>query len=479
MTQMTQDPHLANHLPERLLRLVRSPIFWVMLLAAVWQVSFYRNCASPFLFPDTHTYLTPSENPRLFRGDIDSWRTPIYPCFIAAIRYFSGEEQYLHGVVLVQQLISWISVYCFFHTARRLFKNTLVTAGVSLYYACHPAILGFNAGIYTESLAVSGTVFAVFLLISYLDHPGYGKAIMMGIVIFLLIMLRPSFLLFLPIFLLLWTVRLIVVREPRFRETDLTCLWASFAVLILVLGYCQLFKQKYGEFSLSDVVYFNQFCIVVQSGIYRHGSDPIINKQIEALWETWKKENPNEAESGPPWIYPKGGNVAFNLYLTGDVGEEKIPFLQKLKYARETIRKNRLDFAWYSIGKFIGIKNDGVEWGYWFFKEHRRYKESLFNFFILQLTFKSVYILLLLEMAVLSITLYFTRHVPWFWCVCWLLMTGTIFTAVVGSHDEWSRLVLPALPLVILLIAKYVDLFVYVIKKQRGQKIMQYLENCS
>jgi len=473
MTRTTQ----ANHLPESLLRLIQNPLFWVMLLAAVWQVSFYSNCESPYSGGDTVTYLVPSKNPRLLLGDIDFVRTPVYPCFIATIRYFAGEEKCLHGVVFVQQLISWISVFFFFHTARRLFKSTLVTVAVSLYYACHPAILNFNVVILTESLAVSCTVFAVFLLLSYLHHPGYGKAIMLGICVFLLIMLRPIFLVFLPIFLLLWTVRLIVVREHRFRETDLTGLWASLAALILVLGYCQLFKQKYGEFALSETSYRNQFYIVIQSGLYRHGSDPIINKQIAALWETWKKENPDKAEPESPWIYPKGGDSCFAgclVFKEGLTKQTRLP--KKFQYGRDTIRKNRLEFAWYSLGKFVGIKDDGVEWGYWFFKDPYMYKESLFNFFLLQLTFKSVYFLLLLEMVVLSVTFYFTRHIPWFWSVCWLLVTGIIFTAVVGSHSEWSRLVLPVLPLVILLVAKYVDFIVYAIKELCGQKIIQYLK---
>jgi len=474
MTQIAQ----ANHLPERLLRLVRSPIFWVMLLATVWQMGFYSNCVSSFQHPDTLTYLIPSHNPRLLLGDIDQIRTPVYPCFIAAIRYFAGEEKCVHGVVLVQQLISWISVYFFFHTARKLFKSIFVTVGVSLYYACNPAILGFNVSMLTESLAVSGVVFAVFLLCSYLDRPSTSKAIMMGIAIFLLIMLRPIFLLFLPVFLLLWTVRLIVVREQRFRETDLTCLWASLAALILVLGYCQLFKQKYGEFSLSLVPYVNQLHIVVQSGLYRNGSDPITNKKIAALWETWKKENPHDAQPGSPWIYPKGGNDAFAFRLIFGTGAHKMrSFPLKWQYARETIRKNRLEFAWYSLGKFVGVNNNWFEPSLdWWLGNTSPSKRAFFEFFVLPLTFKSVYLLLMLEMAVLAITLYFTRHVLWFWCVCWLLMTGTIFMAVVGSGAECVRLVFPVLPLVMLLVAKYVDFIVYAIKELRGQKIIQYLK---
>ena len=235
------------------LRLVRSPILWVMLFAAGWQVFFYSNCESPLhdLY-DTPTYLIASENPRLLLGDVDLIRTPGYPCFIAAIRHFSGKahiqyvteteivldhptKRLLHWVVFVQQIISWISVYFFFQTAKSLFKSTFVAAAASLYYACHPAILGYNVWLMTESLAVSGTVLTVWLFISYLHRPGYGKAVMMGIILFLLIMLRPFFIFFLPVFLLFWTARLIIVREHR--QQEMTGLCCALAALMLVLGY--------------------------------------------------------------------------------------------------------------------------------------------------------------------------------------------------------------------------------------------------
>jgi len=70
--------------------------------------------------------------------------------------------------------------------------------------------------------------------------------------------------------------------------------------------------------------------------------------------------------------------------------------------------------------------------------------------------------------------LYFTRHVPWFWCTCWLLITGVIFTAVVGAQHAFVRLTISAFPLVILLIAKYVDLVVYMVKELGGQKFIEY-----
>ena len=445
-----------------------------MLLALAWQVLFYSNCVSPHVYADAGDYIRLSKNPPLLRGEIDFWRTPGYPSFIAVAQHFSSTEaKALRRVVLAQQIISWISVYCFFYTARSLFKSTLIAAGASLCYACHPEILGFNVSLYSESLAVSGTVFAVWLLVAYLRRPGYGKAVMMGITVFLLIMLRPAFLCFLPIFLLFWTVRLIVVREHRFRE--MTGLCCAIAALMLVLGYCQLFKTKYGDFALSHVGYINQLFTIIHSGLYRNGSDPVINAKIESRFDIWKQKNPNQAKPDNPWLYSQEGSRAVCLGLWLEEGDNILAWDEQIQYARETIRKNRLQFAKYSLGKFVGIKDDKFE-TYRYTKYKKPYKQSLFNLFDWGLTFQAVYFLLLLEAVVLSVIFYFTRRIPWFWSVYWLLIAGIIFTAIVGAPNDWQRLVISALPLVILLIAKYADLAVYVVRETCGKKIGEYLK---
>ena len=471
----TPTPHCAllppinNKIQGILLRLLRSRVLWVMLIAALWQIYFYRLLALPFEYIDTKSYLEASTNPRLLLGEIDRMRTPVYPCFIAAIRFFFGEENLLHRIVFFQQLISWCCIYFFFHTAKYLVRSTTVVVGTSLYCACHPTILGFNAGILTESLSVSGTIFLGFLLVSYVQRPCYGKAISIGIVSFLLIMLRPTFLVCLPVFFLFWIARLLLNRERRLCETVGLC--SIIGALIFVLGYCQLFKQKHGEFGLTAVTYqANQFMIVLQSGMYRNGSDPLINQQLTALEKSWKKENPG-AQPGEPWLFPTRNNrdlvrhIRKPLFCTPEGGQ----------YAKDTIRKNRLRFAFYSLGKFHGMCN-------WRFDLWRHdlpgYTKTNPNF-ILKIRFQSVYVLLLLEVLVLGTAFYLTRRVPWFWCVCWLLIAGTIFTVVVGSYSDWSRLVIPALPLVILLIAKYVDLAAYVTKELCGKHVVQYLKEQS
>ena len=258
-----------------------------------------------------------------------------------------------------------------------------------------------------------------------------------------------------------------MIREHRFREA--MGLLSIIGALILVLGYCQLHKQKFGVFNISSVSQVNQFHIILQSGLYRYGSDPAINEQLSLLVETWKKENP-EAIPGNRRIFRTGTNNDFLWkYIHGmpeyqrpgyTLSETGIKFPRE--YIKNTIRSNLFRYALYSLGKFYEIRKYGFE------ARIGKYKKKISTPFVLELKFQSVYVFLLLEIVTLVAVLYFARRIPWFWCVCWLLTAGTIFTAVVGAQGEWTRLVIPALPLVILLIAKYVDLFVYVIKEHLG-----------
>jgi len=430
-----------------------------MLIAAVYQIHVYpRYKAHFFSIWDAPSYLKASENLQWHFGGADELRTPVYPCFIATIRYFFDEDSFQKRVVLFQHLISWGCIGFFYHTAKHLFKNTAVAVGASLYCACHPSIMSWNHVIMSESLSVSGIVIISFLLVSYLLRPGYSKAVVIGAVVFLLIMLRPVFLILLPIFFVFWLARCIVYREHRSREA--AGLLSIIVALILVVGYCQLFKQKYGYFSISSVTFKNQAAVFVQSGLYRYGSDPAFNKRLIAAEKKWKQKPGKQSElrtgNAARWIYPTEinsmGGTHYVLNAVSPVTRWYGYDAEFRKYVRDSIRKNRLRYAGYLLGRFFGIFGDKFE------ETSLRGTKTPVPCFSLNLTFISVYVLLLLDTLTIALTLYYSRRIPWFWCISWLLITGTIFVAVVGAYEHFIRLVLPVLPLVILLIAKYVDL---------------------
>jgi hypothetical protein len=374
-----------------------------------------------------------------------------------------------------QQLIAWGCIWLFFHAAQRLFKSTAVAVGVSLYLVYLQSRDINNFQIMTESLSISGMMILGYLLFSYIRRPGYGKAMAMSTAVFLLIMLRPAFVFLLPVFLLLWLARFIMCRGDRFREA--TGLLSITVALVLVLGYCQLFKQKYGDFSLSDVTWVNQANILLQSGLYRYGSDPVINDLISTKVEEWKNLEPLERPAKPKDpqkkqkpAKPLSAAEKSWVYLTGidiggihDIFSDLRNTINCKEYVQETIRHNRVRYICYSLGKFIGLHNEpfirGIELP----------------------RFHTIYGLLLMEILTLAVTFYATRQVPWFWGVCWLVIAGMVFTAVVGAQGEWTRLVVPVVPFGFLLIAKYVDLIIYVLKEKehRGQRIVQYLQERS
>jgi len=477
LTQLAPPPYFNVRKPTVLNRLVKSPVFWVMIIAAVLQFCFYRQINDlPREISDTPSYL---KSPRLQHGEVDLWRTPCYPYFIAAIKSFSSEGNLLRRVVLAQQVISWICIFFFFQTARRLLKSTIVTACASLYFACHPSILWFNTYVLTESLSISGTVFLIYLLVSYLSRPGYIKAVVIGIIILFLIMLRPFFLVLLPIFLVLWTVRLVVIREHRFREA--VGLFSAIIALMLVLGYGQLFKQQHGVFSWTAASsHVNQFAMVFQSGFYRNGrGDPAITEWLIEREEVWKKKNPNATRLTSRLIAPDtpmhGAQIGFEMAFVFDEGSPKMN--ERPKYVKDTIRSDRFRWYRYLLGRFGGIGADTFEDGFWSSGFPNKSTDIDWR---IGLTFQSVYVILLLEIITLGVIFYHTRRVPWFWSVCWLLIAGIIVTAVIGSMNDWNnRLTVSAIPLVILLLARYVDLIVDVVKETCGIRIVQYLKEQS
>ncbi|MDR1958037.1 MAG: hypothetical protein LBQ54_03170 [Planctomycetaceae bacterium] len=418
----------------------RSPLFWILLFVIVyWSVPF-RQLHRPRLATDSASYLEVSQKiPAILSGDVDIERTPVYPAFLALHRLLFGEQYYLYWVFHSQQLIILIAIIVFYHLTGSLLKNKILAAFATFCFAVHPHLIIYNISILTESLSISCLIFFVYLLVIYYRKPTFLKAFLSGFGVFLLIMLRPAFLILLPIFILFWTCRLLFVHETR--KKDVVGLITIFVAFGLVLGYCYQVDKKCGIFNLTIASAFNQFHCVVQSGLYQNGSDSKINRLIIQTIEEFKREYPDKLKD-PNWLlaaHGMGDESDPLLYLRESWKRNGIELSheQKNLYAIQTIKANKPAYIKYLFQKIIFLKGVGYP-----------------------IKFMYVYILLLLNFFLIFASL---KRYSWSEIILhitlFLIPAGAYFTAIAGSHAEYERLVLPVFPLVVLLLFFVIDHF--------------------
>ncbi|MDR1958038.1 MAG: hypothetical protein LBQ54_03175 [Planctomycetaceae bacterium] len=421
-------------------RIPRSPLFWILLFVTVYRFGLSFFYSEPKFFGDTLSYITASQNLTSLRhGDVDVLRPPVYPAFIAVHRMIFGEEHLLEWIVRTQQLISWLSVIALYYTGMNLFKNKILVILATLCFALNTGVSYFNVSILSESPAVSGIIFLMALLISYLRHPTFLKAFLLGITVFLLIMLRPAFLVFLPVFLLFWGCRLLFVR--KMRKKDAMGLVTTLAGLFLVLGYCHLNSKKCGVFTLTVASPNNQFVCMLQSGLYQKDNTEISCRTQSAM-EEYRKQYWYITDAEPNWLLLADGigfddPINFRDRVWAREGFH-VSTEQKNIYVTQMIKKNKIAYAEYLLKKTVML---GLNTGR-FIKFAFVYALILLDFFV---------ILLFMKRSPVNQTLFLT--------VLWMIVTGGFVTAIVGSHAEYERLVFPVSSLVILMFFSVIDHF--------------------
>jgi 4-amino-4-deoxy-L-arabinose transferase-like glycosyltransferase len=119
---------------------------------------------------------------------------PGYPLFLRTIYSIAGRENY-KAVYIIQALISALTVWLIFLTARRVSGTTtaLVAAGISALY---PNFIMYNLTTMTETLALMITMLMFHATVS--DQPGKKRSILSAAALFAGCIVRPAFLYFWP-----------------------------------------------------------------------------------------------------------------------------------------------------------------------------------------------------------------------------------------------------------------------------------------
>lgn len=156
-------------------------------------------------------------------------RPPAYPMFLALVSALFGPGRNFISILLVQCIISSISVIIIYSLAKKIFnKQTAVLA--SVWAAIYPLYLYYCGFILRETILIFLLLVFVLLLIKYLEENKRSLIIFLGVIYALLIHADPRFLFHLP-FIVLY----LYIGLRTFKKSV-----KEFAIFVLMVLLCSL-----------------------------------------------------------------------------------------------------------------------------------------------------------------------------------------------------------------------------------------------
>lgn len=295
---------------------------FIMLGVLIIRYFYYRTSQIAFLSPDSHGYIEFSFS-KLLALDFSNGRVPIYPLVLRIFRKVFGEFYYLKFVCYFQMSLSFIGTIYFYKTLKMITNRNWLVLGLTFLFGSSNAYCGYDFNILTESLALSGVVFFVYLLISYLKYNNIKSGISATMLLLVMTFMRPSFLLFDVIITFFLLVQFIITKNKKIIKV----LVASIISWCIIMSYSFLFFCSMGIFTISDPMPRQLLTICIERGYYIDSKDIEYVQLIKEGIET----NPTDV-----WPTVMKAVSQFGLKRTQDYAKECLKNNQ-LKYIKDEI----------------------------------------------------------------------------------------------------------------------------------------------
>lgn len=412
-------------------------IYLVALVVAVivfWNYGISEMC-------DTRSYLGAG---LFLNGNVDICRTPVYPLVCYVARKLSAEH--IYAVIFLIQICGFLISIYYFRKLCEMFMGKKIVFIATLVYVIHPSFCRIATWIMTESLSTSVFVILCYYILLCLRSDNKVNTLILFILSVFIVFIRPSFIFLLPLLLVLW----MYVYYKKRTKIVLSNLILHVVVIAMYFGYCCIFQSKYGVFTMSSVSTMNKYYILRQhnlisvDGLQCQGAVSYLKKQIAT-----KDVKPNYyGEFGS--IYAKYGFDTAYQITSNSIKAHPIEYFAAMK--------NRFfkSLSYYCLYPGAELGERTLPGQRSFISYHYGMSQSKVVGNILMVIERSINIsmLLLYQLALV-------------YCILWLrksrhgsprieLLMAPIFTvcmcfiSVIGAQDDFSRLIIPVSPLVIL-----------------------------
>jgi hypothetical protein len=333
-------------------------------------------------------------------------------------------------------------IIVFYKTINIVFQNKKVIILATIVFSIAPTISNFDVCLITESLSINAVVLFLYFIISFLKKPKLYKAILMTFYVFLLIMLRPSFLFLLPILFFFWLARILLLKKEWKLNT--AGIVTSLICIFLIFGYSQLNFINNQCNSISAVASVNQLGNIIDYNIYENGNDPEISETIK------NNLTPTGLQTD---LFDNYSYSRVTKFVIGCIINQPVIYIKKtlLKIGGLSKSTTVCIMTFYKNG-FMGIP------------------DLISNVF--SISFLNLYVLMFIDLLFIIYCWIKSKQVPWFKIIVWLIIGGQFATIVIGSPAEYSGLFVVVIPCVIILLFSYIDMLLNSVDKN---KLREYL----
>lgn len=382
--------------------------------------------------PDTNSYIIAWD--RISQGEIDMFRTPLYPAYLGILKSLFCAKHFMLAAIIGQFIVFFVSIYPFYHIAKRIIHSGEIAFFVTLFYAVSPGIFKWNCWILTESFAISGVVFLIYCSIRLYDKYTKKYAVISMILLISLLMLRPIFIYLLPVFIMFWT--LVLLSQRRRKQAIAGLCGTSISTVILII-YMLIFANKYGIFAVSSVSIYNRWFYARQEGLIN--PDVIVNPSLRTyVLNSYKTHGRIIVDTHDEDFYYK---------IWTEIGE--VTSIYGLKEVKDALDASDVSHPWLTFKNTKEKLSTATQWSLFPLSKSPEYLSIGFCGGI-----KFIYILLIIYGAFVGIQMLFLKKKIWLSLLFYILGVSNLTTAIIGAPNDWSRLIMPSVPIYLLLVGQ-------------------------
>lgn len=419
---------------DKIIQFLKQPLIYVIILCIILSNFIYGIIPSNLTYGDTESYLTSANKINIFQGKLNNSRTPVYPYFIKIIKAIGGEENLLNNIATAQKFLFIITLILFYYCIKTITKNKIILFTLPLIFGIAPCIITWNVAILTESLALMEMVILSLLTLKVLKKTNKVIAGLIGAIILIMILTRPIFIYLLPIYLIFWVLKFFFEKDTRI-ETIIGIVSCAICGIILLI-YCLLMNNQYGQFKLTTISDINDIISVIFSNTYEKSN----NKEIIEIINNVKE---NE--------------VATPYFKLAERIKEEFSF-EEIKEFISSSQKTK-EYLNYIINKTFVLAGSNIVVNY-----TDNTFLNILDLNLIPVSFGLLYIVIIISIIYLCYKLIKQKQVDWIMAFCISLILANIFTLIVGAPFEEQRLFIPSVVLVFILLAYIVEKII-----QRGK----------
>lgn len=402
----------------------------------VWAILLFSAIAHfrgfyDWQYPDTAHYYRAWDSIRNFVPDL--LRTPVYPLIITSFKYLFGLYPGRVAVYVLQWVAFAMAVVYFRKTASILLKSPKATFWATCIFALNLDIHSYHCLILTESLALSFIVFFIWNAVEYACRLSRRRLVVATVWLVTLIFLRPAFsylLVVFPLFLILLCFR------HRAHKKQIMALGAAAFLTVCALfgGYVALMNRHYGIHSPTGISSYNHLYALAEEGALDSvaAHNPFVRNTLSRCVVDSLASN-----------YSDRYNLTEFYYMIGTANIEA--------FVDSTFAANRIRMLRFMLEKRFPQDLMPYEFTTTYGYSPRQWKAVR-----PQIPIVVVPVFLCLYLCVLIFVACRRRLVPVVSLFLWMLGAGLFVTAWIGAMAEYSRLIMPAYPVYILMFMQMV-----------------------